>query len=244
MSFRASARDAGRAARKALAAGPATVFASFERSCYVETPAGIACLGGPDLGRGPLNVLIDDFRAAPVGAAFEIDLRGARTWTPAAPGPPGSFPVPEIPESIRKPGQAFVDWLAGKGTPDDCLIGLGPGLTPAGDDFVGGALIALRAFGHGGAADRIAAWALPLAESQTSRISRAHLACAAQGQGHETLHALLCALSRKAEERAAALAGLDRMGHSSGRDAAAGALRAIRLTGHLHYLSTGVGPIP
>jgi hypothetical protein len=42
MSFRVRGRGAARPA--ALRAGPAKVFASFERSCYVETPAGIACL--------------------------------------------------------------------------------------------------------------------------------------------------------------------------------------------------------
>ena len=49
MSSRAElrARHAGRAALTALRApGPARVFAAFERSCYVETAAGIACIGG------------------------------------------------------------------------------------------------------------------------------------------------------------------------------------------------------
>ena len=44
----------GGAAHGALRAGArATVFAAFERSCYVETPAGSACVGGPALGLGP-----------------------------------------------------------------------------------------------------------------------------------------------------------------------------------------------
>lgn len=229
MSFRASARDTGRPARAALAAGPARVFAAFERSCYVETAAGIACLGAPELGRGPLNVLVEDFTLPPVGATVEVDLRRARAWTPAIPAAPGPLPVPEIPVAIRKPGRAFLDWLAAGGTADPALIGLGPGLTPAGDDFVGGAMIALRAFGLRGHADRIAAWALPLAETQTSRISRAHLASAAAGEGHEALHALLCALSGPPKATSAAWAALDGLGHSSGRDAASGALRALAL---------------
>ena len=36
------------------------------------------------------------------------------------------------------------------------LIGLGPGLTPSGDDFIGGMLIALRMLGKHGAADAVA----------------------------------------------------------------------------------------
>ena len=101
------------------------------------------------------------------------------------------------------------------------LIGLGPGLTPAGDDFVGGAMIALRAFGNAPLADRIASWALPLARKRTNRISRAHLECAARGEGHEALHDLLCTFEEKHLER------LARIGHTSGLDAAAGALLAL-----------------
>ena len=59
MSFRVE--RAGRAALAALRAGPARVFASFERSCYVETRVGIACVG-----RG--NTSIDDWQ--PEGRLF------------------------------------------------------------------------------------------------------------------------------------------------------------------------------
>ncbi len=132
------------------------------------------------------------------------------------------IPGIEIPESIREPAQAFLDWIAGTGKPDDSLIGLGPGLTPAGDDFVGGAMIALRAFGECALADRIAGWALPLARGRTNRISRAHLECAAQGEGHEALHDLLCSFEKKHLDR------LARVGHTSGLDAAAGAMLALK----------------
>lgn len=119
--------------------------------------------------------------------------------------------------------EAFLRWITGNGEPDEALIGLGPGLTPAGDDFVGGAMIALRAFGHEDAADRIAAWALPLAQERTSRISRAHLECAARGEGHEALHDWLNGFAP------ADLARLARIGHTSGLDAAVGAA-ALRLS--------------
>lgn len=127
-----------------------------------------------------------------------------------------------IPKPIRKPAQAFLSWVAGTGKPDDALIGLGPGLTPAGDDFAGGAMIALRAFGDAAGADRIAAWALPLARTNTNRISRAHLECAARGEGHEALHSYLHAFEKNHLE------ALGRIGHTSGLDAAAGALLALR----------------
>ena len=107
------------------------------------------------------------------------------------------------------------------------LIGLGPGLTPSGDDFVGGAMIALRAFDQGGAADRLAAWALPLARTQTGAISYAHLACAAEGEGATALHETLAALGTPgAPGLAAHLDAIDAIGHTSGWDALAGAVVA------------------
>ena len=220
MSFRVE--RVGGAALAALRAGPANVFATFERSCYVETKAGIACLG-TEIGLGPLNVIVEEGFAVPsTGTAVSLDLDSARVWNPPAPGIVHAFPKTKIPESIEKPARAFLAWIAGTGKPDYSLIGLGPGLTPAGDDFVGGAMIALRAFGHAQLADRVAAWALPLAKERTNRISRAHLECAAAGEGHEALHGLLT--FKETEKH---LARLARIGHTSGLDAAAGALLAL-----------------
>ena len=216
---------AGGAALAALRAGPATVFASFERSCYVESPAGIACLGGPGLGMGPLNAIVEDFESLPVGNSVSFHVERTGLWKPSAPSAMKKIPGIEIPESIQRPAQAFLDWIAGSGNADNRLIGLGPGLTPAGDDFVGGAMIALRVrgttAGDAALADRIAAWALPLAKCNTNRISRAHLEFAAAGEGHEALHDLLCTFEEKH------LARLARIGHTSGVDAAAGALLAL-----------------
>ena len=230
MSFRVEAIEAGGVARANLrAADRATVFAAFERSCYVETPAGIACVGGAGLGCGPLNVTVREFAFFPAGSSIRIDFATARQWRPQEPSGQ-RFSVPaRISASWRNhpEAQAFLRWIAGSGLPDDALIGLGPGLTPAGDDFAGGAMIALRAFGHARHADRIAAWALPLAKRRTNRISRAHLECAAAGQGHEALHRLLAALGRGDAVLASAVQALDRVGHSSGRDAAAGALLSL-----------------
>lgn len=175
-----------------------------------------------DLGLGPLNVLLKEFEPLPVGTRIAVALERASVWAP--PHARLARPIPDlpVPEAIREPGQAFLDWLAGKGQPDASLIGLGPGLTPAGDDFVGGAMIALRTFGNAALADRIAAWALPLAEVGTSRISRAHLHCAAEGEGHEALHDWLHGF-RDGDYRR-----LARIGHTSGLDAAAGCAGALR----------------
>ncbi len=208
--------------------GPARVFAAFERSCYVETAAGIACLGGLGLGLGPLNVIAKEPLVAAIGDEVEIDFSAAAPWQPSSPAR-AEFRVPVRISNAWKgisEAQAFLAWIRGAGEPDDALIGLGPGLTPAGDDFVGGAMIALHAYGDTALARRIAEWALPLAATRTGRISRAHLACAAQGQGHEALHTLLCSLNDGPAMRRA-LAKLARIGHTSGLDAAAGALLAL-----------------
>jgi len=215
-------RQAGGAALAALRAGPAKVFASFERSCYVETAAGIACLGA-DIGLGPLNAIVEDFHFFSVGTFVVTDTGTAKPWKPAVPSKTKSIPPLEAPASIREPAERFLAWLQDEGRAPDPLIGMGPGLTPAGDDFVGGAMIALRAFGEADLAERIAAWALPLARTNTNRISRAHLECAAAGEGHEALHDLLTFRNPDRD-----FARLARIGHTSGLDAAAGALNALR----------------
>ena len=222
MSFLVKAVRTGCAALRV--AGRATVFASFERSFYVETSDGIACVGAA-IGLGPLNILVEEFVPLPVGSAVEIFVGASKVWTPPVPGALPVLPKQEIPASIRKPATAFLGWIEGKGEPDDSLIGLGSGLTPAGDDFVGGAMIAMRAYGHQALADRVAAWALPLAATNTSRISRAHLECAAAGEGHEYLHDFLSSPTRENQAK------LSTIGHTSGLDAAAGALLSLGLVG-------------
>jgi hypothetical protein len=257
MSFPADfyARQIGSTALAALRArGPAKVFAAFARSCYVETRAGIACIGGPAIGRGPLNVIVENAGPMPnVGGIVKISTELAETWIPPAmprlDRPPRFLTSALAKEwSANLSAQAFLDWLAhGARAPAaraaNALIGLGPGLTPAGDDFVGGALIALRAAGHAAFADRVAAWALALAEEGTGKISRAHLRCAAAGEGHEALHALLANLGKQRQAIECSLAALARIGHSSGLDAAAGALLALDLLWPYFLISTTV-PLP
>ncbi len=119
------------------------------------------------------------------------------------------------------------------------LIGLGPGLTPSGDDLLGGALVALhllgridlrdalwngiRGYGNRGHGIREPALA------DANAISRAHLTAAAQGLGGAALHAVLnddltgttAALPRR-------LAAVEAIGHTSGWDALAGAVLVLR----------------
>jgi hypothetical protein len=109
------------------------------------------------------------------------------------------------------------------------LIGLGPGLTPSGDDFLGGTLIALHALGAHAAACRLGPWVLARAGDRTHRISLGHLACAAEGEGAGALHGALAAIcSPGAPGLGRCLEALGRIGHSSGWDALAGVVAATR----------------
>jgi hypothetical protein len=117
------------------------------------------------------------------------------------------------------------------------LLGLGPGLTPAGDDLVGGAFFARRLLAEAGdvaappwraAAETIRA----RAAGRTHRISATLLGDLLDGDGHAPLHDLAAALARS--DTAAALgaaARLVRIGHSSGWDLFAGFLGALGALG-------------
>ena len=129
---------------------------------------------------------------------------------------------------------ALERWLRDAGTAQvspqaEALIGLGPGLTPSGDDYLGGMLVALRALGRHRRADALWAWLEPRAQSRTPAISRAHLHAAAAGEAHEALHGCLRALldTRPAQWKRR-LDRLDCVGHCSGWDALAGALAVAR----------------
>jgi hypothetical protein len=109
------------------------------------------------------------------------------------------------------------------------LVGLGEGLTPSGDDFLGGLLFTQRYLDpvyrrpslDWGAVD---AW---LAESRarTSAISYAILSDLARGHGPEPLHDMVCSITEGASSDQIALhaARLTQIGRTSGWDMLAGA---------------------
>jgi hypothetical protein len=112
------------------------------------------------------------------------------------------------------------------------LIGLGPGLTPSGDDALAGALIALHAFGRADLARSLAEHLRPFAAGGTGFISRAHLECAGRGEGAAVLHdALVATMSGDVAALDRAATAVGRLGHTSGWDALAGivAVGAARL---------------
>lgn len=103
------------------------------------------------------------------------------------------------------------------------LIGLGPGLTPSGDDLLGGILLALSALGHGDLRDDLWRALEGELEHLTVGISAAHLAASADGLASAAVHdALISILRGDADAVPHHLSALAAIGHSSGFDTLAG----------------------
>ncbi len=121
--------------------------------------------------------------------------------------------------SRRLSGRASLDFSS----VDNQLVGLGPGLTPSGDDFWCGVMIALSALGRFDVLGEVGTTLLQQARARTNKISCAHLECAANGQGAHALHEVLAAITTKGEHLVGrALRVLGRIGHTSGWDSLAG----------------------
>ena len=111
------------------------------------------------------------------------------------------------------------------------LLGLGPGLTPSGDDYLGGALVALHATGQPELGWRLWRTLEPQLVVTTGDLSGAHLGAAAEGLGHAALHDLIGAiLAGDSEKIREALCAATSIGHTSGWDAVAGAVAMLRAT--------------
>jgi hypothetical protein len=106
------------------------------------------------------------------------------------------------------------------------LIGLGPGLTPAGDDALIGWLAGTALLGPDRRSEALC-HAVRARLARTTDVSRAHLEDALAGEFSEPLAQLANALLRSAAEAQRALADLAAVGATSGRDAAAGLLAAV-----------------
>jgi hypothetical protein len=132
-------------------------------------------------------------------------------------------------------------WLTGDAPPSVDLLGLGPGLTPSGDDVLCGMLVALHAVGQAGMAAELYAALAVAAPTATSPLSAVFLRAAAEGLGCEALHAAIAAIL---EGRAEAVGGraeaVGRIGHTSGWDALAGAMLVLQAFGTRRRQPAGV----
>jgi len=116
------------------------------------------------------------------------------------------------------------------------LVGLGPGLTPSGDDFLGGLLFVAHCLKRAYPEDFY--WepkaVMPLidwAQTKTNSISHAFLSDLALGQGLEPMHELVTSLL-ESKDLGCLMASANRLlgiGHTSGWDILAGLLTGMLL---------------
>jgi hypothetical protein len=134
-------------------------------------------------------------------------------------------PLRDLQSMLRKAIAGSPDSLdAAKLVP---LIGLGPGLTPSGDDAIGGALITLHVLGEDKVRDLLWHELAPHARTATGDISFAHLSAAAEGFGHEAIHHLINKVMEGGADLSGALDTVHAIGHTSGWDAIAGVAIAL-----------------
>lgn len=157
-------------------------------------------------------------------------LLACATQPNAPPPPPANAPLlltaaPLVARVCRTAARQALDEGALAG-----LVGLGPGLTPSGDDFLIGLAATLTAIRH-----PLAPFLVhlePHFARRTTDVSAAFLAHAARGEYSELLHDALSALlnaSGSGGAEAAALGRLLSFGSSSGADTLMGVWAALTL---------------
>lgn len=119
-------------------------------------------------------------------------------------------------------------WLLGAVTAAERLVGLGPGLTPSGDDVLAGLLVTLRHLGTATGAERavrLGGWLAAAvtfdARTRTTPLSATLLHCAARGEACPEVIAVLRGLTGR-QPLEPALRRLHGLGHTSGADLAQG----------------------
>ena len=230
--------ELGLGAQEAFAAGATgTVAAVFSKAAYLRLPAGLVALTTRDVPPGPVHARGDvPLHRLAAGDVLTVDLSRTTIWRGTAITPAvlaagagtvldvlARAPASALADDAFEPRRARAVRCVEGGDLDgavDALAGLGPGLTPAGDDALAGVLLVL------GAHDRAAAVAAA-DRARTNDIARAFLNWAARGQSIEPVHRLLSA--DDAGAASAALGDLLRFGHSSGADLAFGLRLGLRV---------------
>lgn len=110
------------------------------------------------------------------------------------------------------------------------LLGLGPGLTPSGDDLIGGVMLALHNLGQLPLLKAFSVAVAQVVAERTNVISAAHLRGAMEGMGHEAIHRIIAAvLSGEQEKIPQLIEKVKKIGHTSGWDTLAGIVIVFRL---------------
>lgn len=213
----------------------------FAGGLYLDGSSGIVALTNATIALTPISARVAPDTALPdllLGervSADLIDLSTARVWSPRPDWAAFDATVfnasvdserAEADARLRQeaPGvlaAAKTGWLP------EALLGLGPGLTPAGDDVLVGRLLAWHAglvsvSEPTGAIDRL----LVSAEPRTNRLSLAFLRAAAAGECSQPWHGLWSALGPGSRSRAEAIRVILGTGQTSGAAAFWGFLTA------------------
>ena len=140
-------------------------------------------------------------------------------------------------EAARRPIAALQAGIA-RGDPALCgsgarsLAGLGFGLTPAGDDFLLGAMVAIWSVYPSGEAAALAGSIASASAPFTTSLSAAWLWSAARGEVAAPWHDLLDGMAARSRERVLNAAEcILNMGHTSGADALAGLVMGLIAVG-------------
>ncbi|MFN8634980.1 MAG: DUF2877 domain-containing protein [Chloroflexota bacterium] len=122
------------------------------------------------------------------------------------------------------------DWAA-VATDARALSGLGPGLTPSGDDALAGLALGLHA-GLGQLPEVLAATLLAAVEGRTTDLAQARVRHAIANRPDQATHRLLAALvaSQNDDDLTAAVRSSLAYGHSSGADTLLGLLVGLWLS--------------
>lgn len=221
------------------------VLAGFPKACYVAFPTGLVALVAPGVAPGPIHAELDGsppparrgVRAQVVGRHLEvggrrIDFAGALAWRGPLPSPDDVRASADrivvatelasraslLVEPYRARGERARQRLMAGSLEDAArlLVGVGPGLTPSGDDALAGVVFALRATLGRGAEPRTR----PAAEAgETGSISRGFLRWAARGQALGHVHDLLAAAACGDQEGTSRAARqIAAVGETSGAD--------------------------
>ena len=185
----------------------------------------------PDVLSGQLAAGLDGLRAACAGRVPRDGL-AAPVLAPSdvAASPLGRVAAPRM--------KALRCWLATgltAGAAVPCpgeargLVGLGPGLTPSGDDLLCGAMLALLSLGRCDLAAHIGSVAASAGPTATTPLARAFLAAAAEGHAGETVHDTIAALLSGRGDWSGLVRRTDAIGHTSGWDTLAGVVLVLEL---------------
>lgn len=224
--------------------GTGRVVGVFPKAAYLSMPAGLVALTGFDVHPGPVharsaaplgNLRVDD-RVLVTSSLLQtgpvlLELTGAGVWR-------GDLPAAAELKSGRRLGLGLLQGAPESAVPPDLvsktsrllgkhdllgaartLGGVGPGLTPAGDDCLAGILLVRRILGTepSETLEEVAS------RVETNDVSRSFLHWAARGQAIEPVHRFLVMASRGESDGArVALKELTTFGHSSGADVALG----------------------